>query len=143
MTGQPLVADTGGLVRALARRPDGAPAWPDHEEALRSASRVIVPAIILAEVDYFLRDQRPAMRQLIAELFDPETTYEYEPTEPTDVARAMELDVKFANLSLGLVDGVVAAVAERGHPRPWRTRKLHQAYTGSMGRWIHAGMWRE
>ena len=61
------------------------------------------------------------MRQLVSELLDPETTYEYEPTEQTDVARAMDLDVKFASLALGLVDGVVAAVAER--------RRVHRILT--------------
>jgi predicted nucleic acid-binding protein len=121
VTGRPLVADTGGLLRALAQAADGSPSWPEFEEALRTASRVIVPALILAEVDYFLRRHRPAMRRFVSELFDPETTYEYEPTEPTDVARAMELDRKFASLSVGLVDGVVAAVAER--------RRVHRILT--------------
>ncbi len=64
----PLVADTGGLLRALARRPDGRAAWPEYEEALRDASAVIVPALILAEVDYFLRAERTAMRKLIREM---------------------------------------------------------------------------
>lgn len=32
---------------------------------------------------------------------------------PADIARALELDTKFEDLSLGLVDGMVAAVAER------------------------------
>ncbi|PYV07995.1 MAG: hypothetical protein DMG07_27045, partial [Acidobacteria bacterium] len=67
----------------------------------------------LAEVDYFLRDRRPAMRKLIAEIFDPETRYDYEPPIPTDIARALELDARFKELNLGLVDGTVAAVAER------------------------------
>src|SRR2546428_8888469 len=32
------VADTGGLLRALARRPDGRAAWPEYEGALRGRS---------------------------------------------------------------------------------------------------------
>jgi predicted nucleic acid-binding protein len=32
---------------------------------------------------------------------------------PTDIARALELDARFEGLGLGLVDGIVAAVAER------------------------------
>lgn len=32
---------------------------------------------------------------------------------PSDIARALELDAKFRKLRLGLVDGTVAAVAER------------------------------
>jgi predicted nucleic acid-binding protein len=64
-------------------------------------------------VDYFLRGERRAMRKLIAEIFDPATRYEYESPLPSDIARALELDAKFGELDLGLVDGTVAAVAER------------------------------
>ena len=109
----PIVADTGGLLRALARTPSGRPSFPEYEQILRSASAVIVPALVLAEVDYFLRDERKAMRRLIAEIFDPATRYEYELPLPADIARALELDAKFEALGLGLVDGLVAAVAER------------------------------
>ena len=108
-----LVADTGGLLRALARRPDGHPSWPEYEADLRAASAVIVPALVLAEVDYFLRNERQAMRKLVAEIFDPATTYEFEPAAPADIVRALHIDAKFADLELGLVDGTVAAVAER------------------------------
>jgi len=110
---KPLVVDTGGLLRALARAPGGSPAWPDYESELLRASSVIVPALVLAEVDYFLRDERAAMRKLLAEILDPRTRYELELPTPADLARAMELDNRFADLDLGLVDGTVAAVAER------------------------------
>ena len=109
----PIIADTGGLLKALARAPDGEPSFPDYEEALTSASLIIVPALILAEVDYFLREDRAAMRKLVAEIFDPATRYEYERPVPSDIARGLELDAKFRDLKLGLVDGTVAAVAER------------------------------
>ena len=109
----PIVADTGGLLRALARGRDGSASFPDFEEALISASAVIVPGLILAELDYFLRENRAAMRKLVAEIFDPATRYEYEPPLPSDIARALELDARFKELELGLVDGAVIAVAER------------------------------
>jgi predicted nucleic acid-binding protein len=51
-------------------------------------------------VDYFLRADRRVMR-------------EYELPLPSDIARALELDARFGNLDLGLVDGTVAAIAER------------------------------
>ncbi|MGO9287353.1 MAG: PIN domain-containing protein [Polyangia bacterium] len=92
---------------------DGVPSFPEYEEALTSASSVIVPGLVLAEVDYFLRDNRAAMRRLVADIFDQGTRYEYEPPLPSDIARSMELDARFAGLNLGLVDGTVAAVAER------------------------------
>ena len=112
MTGR-LIADTGGLLRALARRPDGRVTWPTYVAALTSAATVVVPALVLAEVDYFLRAERAAMRKLIAELFDPATTYEFEPPTPRDIVRGLEFDAKFRELNIGLVDGMVAAVAER------------------------------
>ena len=74
---------------------------------------MIVPGLVLAEVEYFLRDERNAMRKLVAEIFDPATRYEYEVPLPTDIAKALELDAKFEGLGLGLVNGTVAAVAER------------------------------
>ena len=118
---QPLIADTGGLLRALARKSNGKPSFPDYESALTSANLVIVPALVLAEIDYFLRNERAAMRKLVVELFDPRTTYEYEFALPADVVRALEIDAKFKDLELGLVDGTVAAVAER--------RKLYRVLT--------------
>ena len=109
----PLVADTGGLLRALARRPDGRSTWPEYEAALREATTVVVPALVLVEVDYFLRAERAAMRKFVAEVFDPATTYEFEPVLPSDIVRALGIDAKFHQLKIGLVDGTVAAVAER------------------------------
>jgi predicted nucleic acid-binding protein len=109
----PVIADTGGLLRALARTHSGRPSFPEYEKILTSAAAVIVPGLVLAEVDYFLRDERKAMRKLVAEIFDPATRYEYELPLPTDIVRALELDARFEGLGLGLVDGTVAAVAER------------------------------
>ena len=107
-----LVVDTGGLLRGLASTSEGKPSFPEYEKILTSASLVIVPGLVLAEVDYFLRDNRVAMRKLVAEIFDPATRYEYELPLPSDIVRALELDARFGKLNLGLVDGTVAAVAE-------------------------------
>ncbi len=109
----PIVADTGGLLRGLASTREGQPSFPEYEKVLTSASRVVVPGFVLAEVDYVLRDNRVAMRKLVAEIFDPATRYEYELPLPSDIVRALELDARFAKLNLGLVDGTVLAVAER------------------------------
>jgi predicted nucleic acid-binding protein len=109
----PLIADTGGLLKALARTPGGQPSFPEYQAALISASLIIVPGLILAEVDYFLRANRPAMRKLIGEIFDPATRYEYQHPLPSDLVRALEFDARFKDLEIGLVDGSVAATAER------------------------------
>ena len=110
---RPVIADTGGLLRALARTRDGEASFPDYEEVLTSASLVVVPGLVLAEADYFMREERAAMRKLVAEIFDPATRYEYAAPLPADLVRALELDARFADLHLGLVDGTVAALAER------------------------------
>lgn len=110
---RPIIVDTGGLLRALARTAGDKPSFPGYETVLTSASLVIVPAPVLAEIDYFLREQRAAMRKLVAEIFDPATRYEYELPLPSDLVRALELDAKFKDLDLGLADGTVAALAER------------------------------
>ena len=117
---RPIIADTGGLLRALART-GGKPAFPEYQATVTSASVVVVPALVLAEVDYFLQKERAAMRRLIAEIFDPATRYEYELPVASDVVRALELDANFKELNLGLVDGMVAAVAER--------RRIHRVLT--------------
>jgi len=46
-----------------------------------------VPGLVLAEVDYFLRESRAAMRKLVAELFDARTRYEYELPLAFDIVR--------------------------------------------------------
>lgn len=109
----PIITDTGGLLKALARAPDHKPSFPEYQRVLTNASLVIVPALVLAEVDYFLSDNRAAMRKLMAEIFDPATRYEYELPLPSDLVRALEFDAKFKELDLGLVDGTIAALAER------------------------------
>jgi hypothetical protein len=126
---RPIIADTGGLLRALARRPDdGRPSFPDYERALVEASLVLVPALVLAEVDYCLQGERRAMRKLVTEIFDHGTRYEYVLPLPSDIVRALELDAKFKDLELGLVDGGGSArgAARRlpcAHDGPTRFRR--------------------
>jgi predicted nucleic acid-binding protein len=109
----PIIADTGGLLKALASTCDRQPSFPEYQNVLATSSVVIVPALVLAEVDSFLNENRAAMRKLVAEIFDPTTRYEYELPLPADLVRALEYDAKFRELNLGLVDGTVAALAER------------------------------
>jgi predicted nucleic acid-binding protein len=103
MTG-PLLLDTGGWLNALA----GDEPWAT---AVEDASELIVPGLVLAEVDYHLRRQRRAMHRLLRDL--EAGAYRYEPPTVADLGRARELDEKFRKVDLGLVDASIAALAER------------------------------
>lgn len=103
MTG-PLLLDTGGWLNALA----GDEPW---SAAVASAGELIVPGLVLAEVDYHLRKRRRAMHRLLGDL--ESGAYRYEPPTQGDLARARQLDEKFKRVDLGLVDASIAALAER------------------------------
>lgn len=109
----PITAGTGGLLRALAHKPDGVPSFPDFEAALTSASLVIVPGLVLAEVDYFLRQKRAASASWLARSSTPRpatsTSFPFPPTSSAHWSSTQSSK----ELNLGLVDGMVAAVAER------------------------------
>jgi hypothetical protein len=60
----PIIADTGGLLRALARTSDGQPNFPEYEAALSAASLVVVPGLVLAEVDVDQVESANAGKQL-------------------------------------------------------------------------------
>jgi predicted nucleic acid-binding protein len=108
MTGA-LVLDTGGWLKAIAGH-------REYEKALVAARPAIVPGLVLAELDWFLRQRvhRPTIHRLLSELETGD--YQYEPPTAQDLARAMEIDAKFSPVKgqqIGLVDGTVAALAER------------------------------
>jgi predicted nucleic acid-binding protein len=100
----PLLLDTGGWLRAL----EGDDAYA---AALTNASVAIVPAPILAEIDYHLRKRRRDAYRLLREI--TEGRYDFVEATVADVARAAELDKKFSDVALGFVDAAVAAIGER------------------------------
>jgi predicted nucleic acid-binding protein len=102
-----LICDTGALIDYLV---EGA---PDHElfrHAIDRARTRYVPGLVLAEVDYFLRDERQAMQVFMQDLASGAFTYA--PPTIDQLARAMDVDRRFADLGLGLVDGSIVALAE-------------------------------
>ena len=100
----PLILDTGGWLYALAG--DEA-----YAKALKDARPAIVPGLVLAEVDWHLRKRREDMAQLLREV--TQGAYAYEPVTLEDVERAAQVDKKFADLGLGIVDASIVALAER------------------------------
>jgi predicted nucleic acid-binding protein len=102
-----LICDTGALLDYLVE------SAPDHElfrDAIDGARARYVPGLVLAEVDYFLRNERSAMNSFIRDL--ARGAFTYAPPELHQLARAMEIDRRYTDLRLGLVDSSVVALAE-------------------------------
>ena len=77
---------------------------------------------MLAEVDYFLRDDRDAMQLFMQDV--ARGAFTYAPPTVGQLSRAMEVDRRFADLSLGLVDSSVVALAESLGIRRLATRDV-------------------
>jgi hypothetical protein len=107
MSAPALICDTGALLDYLVATAVDHQAFRDAID--RSRARYI-PALVLTEVDYFLRKERQAMDVLIRDLSRGAFTYAV-PTLPM-LNRAMDIDRQYADLELGLVDASVAALAE-------------------------------
>lgn len=114
-----LICDTGALIDYLVENA------PDHEpfrDAIDAARARYVPGLVLAEVDYFLRDERAAMRTFMDDL--ARGAFTYAPPTRDQLQRAMKIDGRHTDLSLGLVDASVVALAERVDIRRIATRDI-------------------
>jgi hypothetical protein len=65
--------------------------------------RAVTFRLVLAEVDYFLRNERQAMRTFMQDV--ARGAFTYVPPSLDQLSRAMEVDRRYADLGLGLVDG--------------------------------------
>lgn len=114
-----LICDTGALIDYLVE------SAPDHlrfRNAIDAARTRYVPGLVLAEVDYFLRHERAAMRVFMEDL--ARGAFTYAPPTMGLLARAMDVDRRFADLGLGLVDASVVALAESLGVRRLATRDV-------------------
>lgn len=102
-----IICDTGALVDYLVA---GSPDHDAYRRAIDAARARYIPGLVLAEVDYFLRRHRDAMRALVADIVRGAFIYAA-PTEG-QLARSMFLDQQYEHLQLGLVDCTVIALAE-------------------------------
>jgi uncharacterized protein len=106
-----VIADTSAVL-ALIDADDG-----HHEEILglweRTGEEWVLPWAVLPEIDYLLRRH---VGPEAARLFLDDVcagAFVVEHGQPSDVVRARNVDAQYAALNIGLVDGVVAAQAER------------------------------
>ena len=106
-----LICDTGPLLAALDA------ADPDHLRCVDALSVVtedlVVPALVLAELDHWCMRRLPsvAWRVFLGDVVAGRYRVEH-PTR-ADLARCLELQERYADLSLGVVDASVIALAER------------------------------
>jgi predicted nucleic acid-binding protein len=106
-----IVADTGAVL-ALIDADDR------HHEALlelfeEDPEAWVLPWAVLPEVDYLLLTHVSARAELAFVRDVAEARYNVEWSDDADLARARELCDRHRGLRLGLVDGVVLAMAER------------------------------
>jgi len=114
-----LICDTGALLDYLVE------SAPDHRlfrNAIDQARTRYVPALVLAEVDYFLRDERRAMQVFMQDI--ARGAFTYAPPSLGQLLRAMEIDRRYHDLGLGLVDASVVALAETLGVRRLATRDV-------------------
>jgi predicted nucleic acid-binding protein len=114
-----LICDTGALLDYLVENA------PDHRlfrNAIDKARTRYIPALVLAEVDYFLRNERLAMQTFMQDV--ARGAFTYVPPSLYQLSRAMEIDRRYADLGLGLVDGSVVALAEALGIRRLATRDV-------------------
>jgi predicted nucleic acid-binding protein len=107
----PLILDTGPLLAALDA------ADPDHAACAgliaEATEDLIVPALVLAELDYWCHKRLSGEAWLV--FLDDVLAGAYGVEAPTqdDLRRARELQAAYADLSLGVVDASIVALAER------------------------------
>jgi predicted nucleic acid-binding protein len=114
-----LICDTGALLDYLVEDA------PDHRPFRRAIDRArtrYVPALVVAELDYFLRDERDAMNAFMDDLVRGAFTYAAPAVD--HLARAMAIDRHYDDLGLGLVDASVVVLAEDLGIRRLATRDI-------------------
>ena len=114
-----LVCDTGALLDYLVE------SARDHRlfrTAIDRARTRYVPGLVLAELDYFLRNERRAMELFMRDL--ARGAFTYAPPTIDQLTRALEIDRSYSDLGIGLVDGSVVALAERLGIRRVATRDV-------------------
>ena len=106
-----LICDTGPLLAALDA------ADPDHERCARlltdADEDLVVPALVLAELDYWCARRLSPDAWLIFLDDLLAGVYRVEPPTVPDLSRCRDLQERYADLKLGVVDASVVALAER------------------------------
>lgn len=111
-----LVCDTGPLLAALDRDD------PDHARCAElignSAEELVVPTLVLSELDYWCRKIGLEDAWLMFLDDADRGAWRIEPPTRADLRRARELQAAYRDMSIGVVDASVMALVERlGEPK--------------------------
>lgn len=117
-----IVADTSAVLALLDAGSASHAAVREAYRAHRSAC--VLPWAVLPELDYLVRRKGGPGSAMALRADLAEGRFQVEWGAPPDLRRAHELDSQYRELSLGLVDGVVMAVAERLEARAILTLDL-------------------
>jgi predicted nucleic acid-binding protein len=106
-----LICDTGPILAALDQ------ADPDHQRCaellVETDEDLVVPTLVLAEVDYWCHERLTAdawLRFLDDVLAG---VYRHHPPTDRDLERCKEIQEQYYDLQIGVVDASVIALAER------------------------------
>jgi uncharacterized protein len=106
-----LILDTGPLLAALDA------ADPDHDRCAAlltdTDQDLLVPVLVLAELDYWCARRLSPNAWLIFLEDVLAGAYRVEAPTATDLSRCRELQARYRDLELGVVDASVIALAER------------------------------
>jgi hypothetical protein len=106
-----LILDTGPLLASLDA------ADPDHEACsnmlITAAEDLVVPALVLGELDYWCTRRLSIDSWLIFLADVIAGVYRIEAPSAADLERCRELQDRYRDMSLGVVDASVIALAER------------------------------
>ena len=90
-----LICDTGALLDYLV---ENAPDHRSFRNAIDKGRTRYIPALVLAEVDYFLRAERQAMQTFMQDV--ARGAFTYVPPTLGQLSRAIEIDRRYADLVL-------------------------------------------
>jgi predicted nucleic acid-binding protein len=106
-----LILDTGPLLAALDA------ADPDHSRCAAlitgEGEDLVVPVLVLSELDYWCARRLPSEAWLTFVDDVLAGAYQVESTTMADLTRCRELQARYADLDLGVVDASIVALAER------------------------------
>lgn len=106
-----LVVDAGPLIAAATKRDR------NHHRCLAlltaTAAPLVVPALVVTEIAYFLGDRVGAAAELAFARSLGDRELLVEPVDSTDWVRIRELCDRYVDLPLGIVDASVIAACER------------------------------